>query len=80
MAGYGSGLYGRGNYGIDPKEISVTVTASSSASVSAVKKWEPEPVTPEVWTPQETTSETWTPLSDTSETWTPRVFPDSLAA
>jgi len=35
MAGYGSGLYGRGNYGIDPKEIGVTVNATSSTSASA---------------------------------------------
>lgn len=35
MAGYGSGLYGRGNYGIDPKEASITVNAASSTAVSA---------------------------------------------
>ena len=37
MAGYGSGLYGRGNYGIDPKEGAASLSAAASVSCVGVR-------------------------------------------
>jgi hypothetical protein len=38
--------------------------------VNAIKKWEPQPITPE----------TWTPISVTEENWTVLGFPEYLEA
>jgi hypothetical protein len=49
---------------------SVAVSGVSSVTITAVKKWEPQPITPE----------TWTPISATEENWTVLGFPEYLEA
>jgi hypothetical protein len=48
----------------------VAVSGVSSVTVTAIKKWEPQPITPE----------TWTPISVTEENWTVLGFPEYLEA
>jgi len=50
---------------------SAAITANSVVTCNAVKKWEPEPVTPETWTPEPETNEDWTVVAITGESWTP---------
>jgi hypothetical protein len=46
-----------------------TVTASSSAAVSANLKWQAEADTPEAWTELPDESTNWTPVAEESTAW-----------
>jgi hypothetical protein len=52
------------------KRTTILSTATSTVTITAVKKWEPQPIT----------AETWTPISVTEETWTTLGFPEYLEA
>jgi hypothetical protein len=52
------------------KRGAITSTATATVTVTAVKKWEPQPITPE----------TWAPISVTEENWTVLGFPEYLEA